>query len=151
MKTKPEVNTPPVKKPRVRNDIKGTGQNWRKGKTKHNADEIKLLCSEYFQSCIDKERKPTIEGLALHMDITSETLLIWMNANKEDSKEVYNPDVAEVLKKARDYLTDNLQQRSDAMAVFSLKQPRYGGYTDKGQDNAKQDIAISFHIGGLDK
>lgn len=142
-----DLSNPP--KPRVRNDIKGTGQDWRKGKTKYEAEQIKQFCTEYFQYCIDKERKPTIEGLAIHMDITSETLLIWMNADNSDGKEIYNPHVSEVLKKARDYLTDNLQQRSDAMAVFSLKQPRYGGYSDKQQIDSNNKTEILFKVAAI--
>lgn len=138
------------KKPRVRNDIKGTGQNWRKGKTKYSAEEINKFCLDYFEYCLENKRKPTLEGLAGKMDITSETLKIWINANKEDSGEVYNPDVSSALKKAMDYITDELQQGNDAMSVFRLKQPHYGGYTDKQQVEANNTHKLEIKITGVE-
>lgn len=137
------IITPKVRK---RNDIKGTGQGWRKGVAKYSADQVYQFCKEYFTSCEEKHRRPTVEGLAGFMDITSETLLIWMHADKAGGKEIYNPDVSFILKKAQDCMTDELQQGTDSMSIFRLKQPRYGGYIDR-IDNASGgsvNIAVSF-------
>lgn len=119
-----------VKKPRKRNDIKGTGQDWRKGKLALTPEQVKEVFEEYTAYCGDSKRRPTWEGFAVKLGISSETLMLWLNAKSEEDK-AYNPEMVEQLKKVRDWLTDDLQQRTDSMAVFSLKQPRYGGYTDR--------------------
>ncbi|MEA4895128.1 MAG: hypothetical protein VB064_07680 [Oscillospiraceae bacterium] len=136
------------KKPRKRNDIKGTGQNWRKGKLTYTAEQLQDKYKDYIAHCKAEPRKPTWEGYAGYIDIASETLLMWMNAKSEEDK-AYNPEVVETLKKIQDSFIDNLLQRTDAMAVFSLKQPKYGGYTDKQQIEGKQDIKIHVTVGGL--
>ncbi len=69
-----------VKKVRKRNDIKGTGQNWRKGKLKRTPDEVWEAFEGYIQDCENRNRRPTWEGFAGRLDITSETLMIsWGN------------------------------------------------------------------------
>lgn len=118
------------KKPRKRNDIKGTGQDWRKGKLALTPEQVRETFEEYTGYCNDNKRRPTWEGFAVRLGISSETLMLWLNAKSEEDK-AYNPEMVEQLKKVRDWLTDDLQQRTDSMAVFSLKQPRYGGYTDR--------------------
>lgn len=145
MKGGDEMPEAAEKKPRKRNDIKGTGQGWRKGKLKYTADEIMNSFAEYLRNCADANRKPTWEGYAGSINISSQTLLVWLNAKEEEN--IYNPDVQEALKKVQDCFADNLQQRTDAMAVFSLKQPRYGGYTDKqvSESTGKHEIDITIN------
>lgn len=46
-----------VKKVRKRNDIKGTGQNWRKGKLKRTPDEVKEAFKDYAKCCADEHKK----------------------------------------------------------------------------------------------
>lgn len=128
----------------------GRGRGWRKGVIKYSADEIENKVRDYFNQCSDRKRRPTMEGLAGYIDITTETLLIWMNADKEDSGEVYNPEVSEILKKARDYMSDELQQSNDSMSIFRLKQPRYGGYQDKQTLENNGNMRIEFILRGLD-
>lgn len=140
------ITEPDKKKPRVRNDIKGTGQDWRKGKTKYNAEELQSKYKDYINYCKDVTRKPTWEGFAVFIDVCSETLMNWLNAKSEDDRS-YNPDVVDTLKKIQDSFVDNLLQRTDVMAVFSLKQSRYGGYADKQQIDTNSDVNISFNLG----
>ena len=139
------ISEPIEKKPRVRNDIKGTGQNWRKGKLAYTAEELQAKYKDYIDYCRSEPRKPTWEGYAGFIDIASDTLMIWLNAKSEEDK-AYNPDVVATLKKIQDSFVDNLLQRTDVMAMFSLKQPRYGGYTDKQQveTTGKQSIEVTI-------
>lgn len=138
-----------VKKVRKRNDIKGTGQNWRKGKLKRTPDEVWEAFQGYIQDCEVRERRPTWEGFAGSLDITSETLMKWLKATEEEG-DAYNPEMSEVLKKVRDWLTDSLLQRNDSMAVFSLKQPRYGGYSDRPAVDVGASVKLDVTIKGVD-
>ncbi len=38
-----------------------------------------------------------------------------------------------MLRKAADAISDRLQQRTDSMAVLSVKQPLFGGFLDRAQ------------------
>ncbi len=137
-----------VKKVRKRNDIKGTGQNWRKGKLKRTPDEVREAFKEYTQYCEGNKRRPTWEGFAGYLDITSETLMTWLKATKEDDS--YNPEMSEVLKKVGDWFTDSLQQKNDSMTIFLLKQPRYGGYSDRPAVDVGASVKLDVTIKGVD-
>lgn len=133
-----------AKKPRKRNDIKGTGQNWRKGVAKVSADQINTVSKQYFEDCTDRGRKPTLEGLALRLDVCSDTLKNYLDANNENSKEMYNPDVFLAIKKAVDYMSDDIQQRNTSMDIFRAKQQHYGGYIDRQDMGAGGQVNVSF-------
>jgi len=137
-----------IKKVRKRNDIKGTGQNWRKGKLKRTPDEVREAFYEYIEKCKEEGRKPTWEGFAVYLDVCSDSLMIWLNAKEGDKS--YNPDMVDVLKKVRDWLTDSLLQRSDNMAIFSLKQSKYGGYSDRPAIDVGASVKLDVTIKGVD-
>lgn len=115
------------------------GMDWRRGKTKYTPEQLGELCVDYLQSCADNAKKPTWQGLAGFVGVTSGTLNEWMN-NRDGT---YTPGLAVVLKKTADAISDQLQQRTDCMAMISMKQPLYGGFIDKP---AQQDASISINV-----
>jgi hypothetical protein len=121
------------------------GLDWRRGKTKYTPEQLCDLCEDYLSTCSDAGKKPTWQGLAGFVGVTSGTLNEWMN-NKES---LYTPGLSVVLKKTADAISDQLQQRTDCMAMISMKQPLYGGFVDKP---AQQDASISnrFSAGRLE-
>ena len=58
-------------------------------------------------------------------------------------------DIQILVEKASARIADELQQRKDSMAIFLLKQPVYGGYSDKSESDKEININLSF--GGMDK
>ena len=126
----------------------GKGRGTKKTNIRYTPEQIDEFSKGYFAECEDEGKKPTIEGLAGFMDITSDTLLSWLNAKSENEK-LYDPKVIEILKKAQDRMVDIIQQSSDTMSVFRLKQPRYGGYNDKLIGEGNGNIKVEFYIQGI--
>jgi len=114
------------------------------GKTKDaqqfSADALWGKCKDYFALCDELQRKATWQGLAGAVGVTSETLTRWRQAE--------TGQVSEVLKKAADALSDRLQQRTDSMAMLSIKQPLYGGFLDRAQAGGDGQISIQVTVGG---
>ena len=46
-------------------------------------------------------------------------------------------------------IQDDLEQRTDTMSLFRLKQPCYGGYTDKPSNDGGQ-LNVNITFGGGD-
>jgi hypothetical protein len=142
---KPEaMSGPPAKKQRKRNDIKGTGQGWRKGQLKVTAEQIMTVSKEYFSWCQQQDRKPTFEGLALRLGVCSDTLKSYLGTDGKKDMDTYNPDVVVAIKKVVDYLSDDIQQRNTPMDIFRAKQAHYGGYVDRPDSQAGGQVSISF-------
>lgn len=126
----------------------GKGKGTKKTNIRYTPEQIGEFSKDYFAQCEDEGKKPTIEGLAGFMDITSDILLSWLNA-KSDDEMLYSPETIEILKKAQDRMVDIIQQSSDSMSVFRLKQPRYGGYNDKLIGEGSGNIKVEFYIQGI--
>ncbi|MPM69101.1 hypothetical protein SDC9_116045 [bioreactor metagenome] len=59
--------------------------------------------------------------------------------------------MADVLRKAADAISDRLQQRTDSMAVLSVKQPLYGGFLDRTQSaGSEHAVRIQVTVGAQD-
>lgn len=85
-------------------------------------------------------RKPTWQGLAGHAGVTSAVLSAWLREEGE---------AGGALQKAADFISDRLQQRTDSMAVLSVKQPLYGGFLDRAQGTGGEGtISIVVTMGG---
>ncbi len=106
-------------------------------------EELEGYCVAYFEKCQAAERCPTKPGLAVYLGISVDTYDRW--AKNEDGRHGKH---AAVLKKAEAIMSDLLQQRKDTMALFLLKQPCYGGYTDKQADDGNQVLRIKVSFGG---
>lgn len=106
-------------------------------------EELEGYCAAYFEKCEAEGKNPTKPGLAVYLGISVDTYDRWMK--NEDSRHTKH---AAVLKKAEAMMSDLLQQRKDTMALFLLKQPCYGGYTDKQADDGNQVLRVKVTFGG---
>ena len=61
----------------------------------------------------------------------------------------YDERLSVAIKKAVDRMSDLFQQRTDAMAIISMKQPSYGGFVDRPSNQASE-IPIKITISGID-
>jgi hypothetical protein len=100
---------------------------------------------EYFQCCKDNNTKPNKQGLAVFLDVTTETINDW----KRNENNNY-PEFSFVIKKALDRMSDLFQQRTDAMALLSVNQEDYGGITNRPDTSAK-DVNITVKIANGDE
>lgn len=104
--------------------------------------ELKEKCEAYFTMCDELGRKYTRPGLALFLGVEPEIITTWA----EDTS-VKNAETARVIKLAVARMTDALEQRTDSMATFLIKQPCYGGYRDRISDSGDSTIHISVSFG----
>ena len=121
----------------------GKSDPWEEGAL--TPEELNAQCDSYFERCRAAQRLPTKPGLAVFLGISLETYDRWIKSGGR----TYGRHGA-VLRRAQDRMSDELQQRKDAMAVFLLKQPCYGGYHDKaGQyQEAGLHIRVTFGAAG---
>lgn len=122
-----------------------TGERSRRRSAKsvtYTPEEVEALCHNYFQTCDQEGKRYTFPGLALALGITPGTLSKWA----EDVEGTHEA-VAETLKKALAKMSDALQQRNDNMAIFSLKQPCYGGYSDRPNEADKGALTVQVSFG----
>lgn len=79
--------------------------------TKNVCKVLKQRCEDYYALCGDYDAKPTIEGLALAMGISRQTLLRWASNfydwnRQANTKEVLEPEVAFLNSQMVTYLTE---------------------------------------------
>ena len=124
---------------------------------KLTAQELADGIDAYFQQCEERNRKPTKPGLCTYLGISTSTWDNWGRYARENeaggasgglnsrvTRDKYS-EFTWAMKKAEQRMSDELQQRTDTMAVFLLKQPCYGGYTDR-TDGATGGGALSVNI-----
>lgn len=113
----------------------------------------------YLNQCEEAKRKPTKPGLCNYLGISTKTLDNWAKQAEEaengTAKDVVGNKYrayAFPIKRAQQAMADELEQRTDTMALFLLKQSWYGGYTDKG-DNVPGggNLAINITFGETHK
>ena len=125
------------------------GKAAKKGRKGLSPKEILEKYTEYLDSCDEEDRRPTWEGFAEFIDISSAILLDSMKLKDEDGKAA-EQEMAEALQKIQDSIVNRLMQRNDAMATFLIKQPRYGGYNDKpANSGGNETVKVEFHISGI--
>ena len=106
----------------------------------YKPEELEHEVNEYFKQCLDEGKRATKPGLSVHLGISTSTYDRWIKATDKQHKKH-----AAILKKAELIMSDRLQQESNAAAIFMLKQPCYGGYSDK-QDNNDGNHKITIDI-----
>ena len=125
------------------------GKAAKKGRKGLSPKEILEKYTEYLDSCDEEDRRPTWEGFAEFINISSAILLDSMKLKDEVGKEA-DREMADALQKIQDSIVNRLMQRNDAMATFLIKQPRYGGYNDKPTNSGGNDtVKVEFHISGI--
>lgn len=116
----------------------------RAGRRKMTAPALAAVCADYFEKCDGEGRRPTWQGLAGAADVTSSTLTRWLRAGEGDT-------LSEILQKAADAISDRLQQRTDSMAVLSVKQPLFGAFLDRTQAGGEGTLTVEVTVGGAEK
>jgi hypothetical protein len=109
--------------------------------------EIEAVSEAYINECIEAGKRPTMEGLAGRLGVTSDVLKVWSKQGTDDKDTHKERRIA--LKKAADRMSDTLQQGKDPMSIFLLKQPQYGGFADKQPEVSGGDsVHIKVSFGG---
>lgn len=93
-------------------------------------EELLEKVNEYFKQCDEQGKRATKPGLSVFCGFSIDTYDNW-KANKDGRHSKHQA----VIKKAELIMSDRLQQESNAAAIFMLKQPCYGGYSDKQESN----------------
>lgn len=109
-----------------------------------DAVTLQSKVNAYFADCVEKAQRANKHGLAVYLDVMSQTVDEW-RVNKDGRYDEFAP----IIKKAHDRITNLFQQRTDAMAIISLKQPCYGGFIDKPVDSNKE-ININVKLSAED-
>ena len=109
----------------------------------YTPERLEERCNSYFADCTERDRKPTRPGLCLWLDISEDTF-----KNYERGEGGYKR-LSPPIKKAMQRIQDDLEQRTDTMSLFRLKQPCYGGYTDKPSNDSGQ-LNVNITFGGGD-
>ena len=118
-----------------------------------------------FEDCEAHGKKPTKPGICTHLGISTSTWDNWLRegagkAVRRDLKGAQgNKDKGEgrfaeyvwPMKRAQQRMADALEQRTDTMALFLLKQEHYGGYSDKGEQSGGGNMAITIRFGETHK
>lgn len=106
----------------------------------YSAEEVLELFEGYLEACRNGGRRATWEGFAGELEVPSEVLTEKLGSGGKMGK---------ALSLIRDALTDELLQRSDSMAIFTLKQPKYGGYNDKQIGDGAGGIKVEVSLKGV--
>lgn len=105
--------------------------------------EIEDRFKIYWEQCQKENRKATFEGLSRALGVSSHTLYKWANGEYSKVEGDKWDTVRDSLKKCLDVITDDLQQGKTSMDIFRLKQPIYGGYIDKVQQEQSGTLTIN--------
>lgn len=114
----------------------------REGAVEYTKEELEDKCKAYFALCDDDGKKYTKPGLILYLNLPEDTFDGWLR--DEEGKYA---ELSGVLKKAMIRMRDDLEQRNDTMSLFRLKQPCYGGYSDRPTEDKGQGIRVSVRFG----
>lgn len=129
------TNKNPAKPPKKR-------QPWNQIKT--SGEELVQQIQTYLDMCEQDGKRATKPGLAVFCGISTDTYERW-----RDNKDGKHGKHAAAIKRAELVMSDRLQQESNASAIFLLKQPCYGGYSDRGhEDNGPGKLTIEILSNG---
>lgn len=121
--------------------------------------EMQRRIDEYFLVCEEVGKLPTIPGLCLALEITQRrynALLKAFNAPSDSEAEREGRKSLQIkhlkiLETARMRMCDVIEQRTDTMSIFKLKQAGYAGYVDKPDGNNGDAINIKINLDGVPK
>jgi len=96
----------------------------------------------YFAACEEGKRRATLPGLCNALGISTES---WdtLRREAEEGKEG-REDFLWPIRRAMQTLADALEQRTDSMASFLLKQPCYGRYGEGSDHAAGTALTVTF-------
>lgn len=127
--------------------------NRRFNERKLTAQQLADGIDAYFDACKVGNVKPTKPGLCTALGISTSTWDNWLRAGTGDDKGVRRAQGEYIwpMKRAMQVIADGLEQRTDTMALFLLKQPCYGGYTDRGDGRQGGNLSVSITFGETHK
>jgi hypothetical protein len=104
------------------------------------AEELADGIEAYFKKCEETGPKPTKPGVCSFLKISTSTWDNWLRYAKENdgaglsrvTRDKYS-EYGWPIRDAQQRMSDELQQRTDQMATFLLRQEFYGGYTDRSE------------------
>ena len=130
----------------------------------YTSKELRQRIAGYMDACRESGRMPTDAGLALVLEVPIARLEVLAGYAYEFTKSIATQGIfrenhadeklqyrhLEALQEGLALMRDEIQQHKDTMSLFRLKQPIYGGYTDK-VDKANTDINVNVSIQGMKK
>ncbi len=117
---------------------------------KLSAQQLADGIDAYFAACKGCNVKPTKPGLCTALGISTSTWDNWLREGAKSEGKGYREYVWP-MKKAMQIIADALEQRTDTMALFLLKQPCYGGYTDRADGKSGGSLAVTISFGDVHK
>lgn len=128
----------------------GQGKRRKEPKVYESVDELEAAIDAYFEKCDASDTLYSDAGLSLALDVVPQTLERWRKGEQR-------PEFCYVVQRAFLRIAEQIQTHPAymqkgmvSMAVFKLKQEKFGGYQDRIE--AKQDIAVQVKMGtGMDE
>ena len=115
--------------------------------------ELEREIDRYFEGCGQAGARPTRPGLCAALGISTATWDRWLaEGQKRYARGKENPYAPFVwpMQRAMLRIADVLEQRTDTMARFLLRQPCYGGYTEK-EEVGSGELNVNVTFGGTGK
>ena len=108
----------------------------------YTAPQLDQACADYFAACDATGEVANLPGLLVFLGVIEDDWTEWMSGGAGYSRH------PRVCKKALLEMRNRLEQRKDAAGIFLLKQPIYGGYTDRpAQDKSNvPPVAVFFGL-----
>lgn len=128
--------------------------------------DLEIRIDKYFEDCDKRNRKPTMPGLCnwLYLSRNRMTKLLRYaelytetTANRKEmlADEGVEQDIqfghCLILQRASQRMQDDLEQNTDTISLFKLKQGWYGGYTDKAAAAENPNVSIKISLAGMGK
>lgn len=107
----------------------------------YTAPQLDQACADYFADCDTNEIRPTKPGLLLYLGVTEKEWKVWENGEPGYRR---HPQICQ---KALLEIRNRLEQRTDAAAIFLLKQKQYGGYTDRPETEGSGHLKVEVTFG----
>ena len=104
-------------------------------------EEMSQGVDSYFALCEEEKKRPTLPGLCNALGISTDT---WDSLRRQAEEGAEGmEDFLWPIRRGMQTLADALEQRTDSMASFLLKQPCYGRYGE-GEKNPPALLRVTF-------
>ena len=126
--------------------------------------DLEMRIGKYFDDCAKRNRKPTMPGLCNWLNLSRNRMIKLLsyaelytettaNRRANIADEDIEPDIqfehcVELLK-ASQRMQDELEQNTDTISLFKLKQGWYGGYTDKAAASENPNVNVKISLSGM--
>ena len=136
--------------PRKKREDAGEKKQRKAPKIYKDEEELEAAIEGYFSKCDEEGVLYSDAGLCLALDIDPSTLQKW---RKGDMRTEFQYPIQRAFLRMTEQLHTHplyMQKGMVSMAVFKMKQEKFGGYQDKVE--ARQDISVNVKMGaGMDE